>query len=81
MKTIILTRQAAKDFDALPLDAQKIVDENLTTYAMTGAGNVKKLSGRAGYRLKFGPYRVLFDEDAKTILAVYIGRRTTTTYR
>ena len=26
-------------------------------------------------------YRVIFDEDASTILAIYIGRRATTTYK
>jgi mRNA interferase RelE/StbE len=42
---------------------------------------VKKLAGREGYRMRIGRYRVLFDEDRATILAVYIGKRETTTYR
>jgi mRNA interferase RelE/StbE len=46
----------------------------------TGQGDVRALQGRDGFRLRIGPYRVIFDEDATTILAVYIGRRTTTTY-
>jgi predicted transcriptional regulator len=33
------------------------------------------LQGRDGYRLRIGSYRVIFDEDAATILAIYIGRR------
>jgi hypothetical protein len=53
----------------------------LHRYAMTGQGDVKALQGRDGYRLRIGSYRVIFDEDATTILAIYIGRRTTTTYR
>jgi mRNA interferase RelE/StbE len=40
---------------------------------------VKALQGRDGYRLRIGSYRVIFDEDATTILAIYIGRRATTT--
>jgi mRNA interferase RelE/StbE len=48
---------------------------------MSGSGDVKKLSERSGYRLRIGRYRVLFAEDAVTILAVYIGKRETTTYR
>jgi mRNA interferase RelE/StbE len=40
---------------------------------------VKALQGRNGYRLRIGSYRVIFDEDAITILAVYIGRRASTT--
>jgi len=35
----------------------------------------------SGYRLRIGNYRVIFDEDAVTILAIYIGRHTTTSYK
>jgi mRNA interferase RelE/StbE len=79
VRTIILTLSAAKDLDALPLDARQQVEAGLHRYAMTG--DVKALQGRNGYRLRIGSYRVLFDEDATTILAIYVGRRTTTTYR
>jgi mRNA interferase RelE/StbE len=48
---------------------------------MTGQGDVKAFPGRDGMRLRIGGYRVIFDEDAVTILAIYIGRRTTTTYQ
>jgi mRNA interferase RelE/StbE len=49
-------------------------------YATSGAGDVKRLSGRDGFRLRIGRYRVIFDEDAATILAIPIGKRETTTY-
>jgi mRNA interferase RelE/StbE len=42
---------------------------------------VKALQGRDGYRLRIGSYRVIFDEDETTILAIYIGGRATTTYK
>ena len=45
---------------------------------MTGQGDVRALQGRDGYRLRIGSYRVIFDEDATTILAIYTGRATTT---
>ena len=80
VKTIILTLSAAKDIDALPRDAREQVEAGLHRYAMTGQGDVKALRGRAGYRLRVGSYRVLFDEDATTVLAIYIGRRAKTTY-
>ena len=48
---------------------------------MTGQGDVKALQGRDGYRLRIGSYWVIFDEDATTILAIYIGRRAATIYR
>lgn len=81
MKTIILTPRAAKDLDALPRDAREQVEAGLHRYAMTGQGDVKALQGRDGFRLRIGSYRVIFDEDATTILALYIGRRATTIYR
>jgi len=57
------------------------VESELHRYAMTGQGDVKALHGRDGYRLRIGVYRVILDEDAATILAIYIGRRATTTYK
>jgi mRNA interferase RelE/StbE len=80
VKTIVLTL-AAKDLDALPRNAREQVQAALHRYAMTGQGDVKALQGRNGYRLRIGRYRVIFDEDAATILAIYIGRRATTTYK
>ena len=81
MKTIVLTLVAAKDLDGLPREAREQVEVGLHRYAMTGQGDVKALQGRGGYRLRIGGCRVIFDEDASTILAVYIGRRATTTYK
>jgi mRNA interferase RelE/StbE len=81
VKTIILTLSAAKDLDALPRDAREQVEAGLHRYAMTGQGDVKALQDRAGFRLRIGSYRVIFDEDTISILAIYIGRRATTTYR
>lgn len=81
MKTIIFTQSAARDLDALQSDTRQQVENGLIRYATTGEGDVKQLSGREGYRLRIGRYRVLFDEDQRTILAIYIGKRETTTYR
>jgi mRNA interferase RelE/StbE len=81
MKPLALTLSAAKDLDTLPRDARERIEAGLHQYAMTVQGDVKALQGRDGYRLRIGSYRVIFDEDATTILAIYIGRRTTTTYR
>ncbi len=80
VKTIILTHKAAKDLDALPAVARHSITEALAAYASEGRGDVKKLSGREGFRLRVGEYRVIFGDDGETILAVYIGRRTSSTY-
>ncbi|WP_333822177.1 type II toxin-antitoxin system RelE family toxin [Pinisolibacter sp.] len=81
MKTIAFTHAAAKDLDALPAEAREDVLRGLDLYAMTGRGDVKALTGRSGFRLRIGRYRVLFDEDTRTILAIHVGKRETTTYR
>lgn len=81
MKTIVFTRDAARQLDALPLEARTQITNALTNYAINGLGDVKRLSGRAGYRMRVGSYRVLFDEDATTVLAIYIGKRETTEYK
>jgi mRNA interferase RelE/StbE len=81
VRTIIFTHRAAKDFDGLPDDARKQVRIALHDYAISGRGDVKALQGRDGYRLRVGSYRVIFDQDESTILAVYVGKRQTTTYR
>ena len=67
MKTIVFTSAAAKQFDALPPVAQIAVERALDRLAVDGAGDVKKLRGRDGYRLRVGEYRVLFDETLTTI--------------
>ena len=69
-----------ENLDALAEDARLIVMSGLIRYAMSGEDDVKRLSGRAAFRLRLGRYRVIFDEDSVTILAIYIGKRATTTY-
>jgi mRNA interferase RelE/StbE len=81
MKTIVLTASAARDLDNLPAEARQQVSDGLIEYAVSGKGDVKRLAGRDGYRLRIGRYRVIFDEDRTTILAIYIGKRETVTYR
>ena len=81
MKTIILTTQAAKDLDALPAPERELTLAALDDYAITGTGDVKALSDRNGFRMRVGNIRILFNEDLRTIIAVYIGRRSTTIYK
>jgi mRNA interferase RelE/StbE len=81
VKTICFTSAAAKDLDKLPDDAREQVTEGLAHYAVTGQGDVKRLQDLDGYRLRIGRYRVIFEQDATTILAIYIGKRDTSTYR
>ena len=65
----------------LPDAAQDATETALDRYALDGYGDVKPLVGRDSYRLRVGRYRIVFDEDRTTILAIYIGERETTTYK
>jgi len=80
VKTIIFSPAADKQLEALPMAAQEQVLDALIRYATTGSGDVKRLSGRQGFRLRAGRYRIVFDEDQQRVLAIYIGKRETTTY-
>jgi mRNA interferase RelE/StbE len=81
VKTIVLTHRAAKDLDSLPTDARHSLSEALIAYAVDGQGDVRKLAGRNGFRMRVGRYRVIFDDDGATILAIYFGKRESTTYK
>ena len=80
MKTIVLQLPAMKKLDALPREAREQIEEALAVYSVYGRGDIKRLSDREGYRMRVGRYRVIFSEDGTTILAIYVGKRETTTY-
>jgi mRNA interferase RelE/StbE len=69
-----------KKLDALPREAREQIEEALAVYSVYGRGDIKRLSDREGYRMRVGRYRVIFSEDGTTILAIYVGKRETTTY-
>ena len=80
MKTIVYTTIAAKQFDALPEEIREQIAAGLDRYAMTGMGDVAQLKDRPERRLRIGRYRIIFAEDAVTVLAIQIGARQTNTY-
>jgi len=81
MKTIVYTHAAVKQIDTIESKDREAILDALAAYAVSGKGDVKRLSGRPGFRLRIGRYRVIFNEDAATILALYAGKRETATYR
>jgi len=76
--TVVLTKTAQKQLDKLPdavadplLDAvEKLADD-------PRPDGCKKLKGRAGYRIRRGSYRVIYDiaDDVLTVEVVAIGHR------
>ena len=53
----------------------EVKERIITAINRIPAGNIKKLQGRSGYRLKIGKYRVIFDDDGRIIFIEKIGDR------
>jgi DNA-binding XRE family transcriptional regulator len=60
MRTVVFTHAAAKQLDAIEPVARESINTALASYAIDGRGDVKRLTGRNGYRLTIGRYRVMF---------------------
>ena len=56
-------------------DIRKRIDLKLTTYATDGSGDVKRLKGGGGCRLRIGDWRVIFIEDVESITVIAVGNR------
>ena len=75
MKGIAFTAAAMRQWLRLSPDVRRRIDARLTIYATNGSGDVKKLKGRAGCRLRIGDWRVIFIEDNTAITVVAVGNR------
>jgi mRNA interferase RelE/StbE len=51
------------------------IDAKSMTYAKDGSGDVKRLKGGSGCRLRIGDWRIIFIEDARSITVVGVGHR------
>lgn len=75
MKQIAFTAAATRQWVKLSADIRKRIDNKLTTYATNGSGDVKRLKGRGGCRLRVGDWRVVFIEERESITIVAVGNR------
>lgn len=75
MKPISYTSAATRQWLKLTPEIRQRVDYRLAQYATTGQGDVKKLKGRSGMRLRVGDWRVIFYEERGTIIIVAVGHR------
>jgi mRNA interferase RelE/StbE len=75
MKAVVFTPPAGRQWIKLTASIRGRIMPKLRTYASAGTGDVKRLKGQAGCRLRVGDYRVIFFEDAKTITVVVVGHR------
>ena len=75
MKAVVFTSAAGRQWIKLTTSIRGRIMPKLQAYASAGTGDVKRLKGQAGCRLRVGDYRVIFFEDAKTITVVAVGHR------
>ncbi len=75
VKDIVFTPSALKQWTKLSADIRARIDKRLMIFAETGDGDVKRLKGRPGCRLRVGDWRVIFDETVDTIVVVAVGHR------
>jgi mRNA interferase RelE/StbE len=75
MKAVYFTPAAIRQWRGLSADIRKRIDAKLATYVTNGAGDVRRLTSRAGCRLRVGDWRVIFIEDARSITVVAVGNR------
>ena len=75
MKPIVFTPAAARQWLKLTVAIRARIHAKLEAYAGTGQGDVKKLRGRAGARLRIGDWRVICYEEGGKIVVVAVGHR------
>ena len=75
MKTIAFTASSTRQWIKLSPEIRKRIDVRLTGFASTGTGDVKRLKGHAGSRLRIGDWRVIFYEEGQTIVVAAVGHR------
>jgi len=72
---IVFTSAATRQWLNLSADVRQRIDAKLVEFARTGQGNVKRLKGRAGARLRVGDWRVVFYIERNTIIVAAVGHR------
>jgi mRNA interferase RelE/StbE len=72
---IVFTAAATRQWLDLSDDVRRRLNAKLTSFAQTGQGDVKRLKGRAGARLRVGDWRIIFYTERNVIVVVAVGHR------
>ena len=75
MGKIVFDATATRQWLKLSPQIKDRIGKKLEAFAATGHGDVKKLKGRAGARLRVGDWRVIYYEEAETIVVVAVGHQ------
>jgi len=75
MNSVVFTPAASRQWANLSAPVRARVNKKLEHFAATGSGDLKRLKGRAGARLRIGDWRVIFYEEHDRIIVVAVGHR------
>jgi mRNA interferase RelE/StbE len=75
MGKIVFTATATREWLKLSPQIKDRIRKKLEAFAATGHGDVKKLKGQPGARLRVGDWRVIYYKEAETIVVVAVGHR------
>lgn len=75
MTEIFFTPHARRQWRKLSPQIRNRIREKLQTFAETGEGDVRKMRGQDGSRLRIGDWRLVFDQHRETIIVMSVGHR------
>ena len=75
MKAVSFTPAATRQWLRLSADVRKRINAKLMSYANDGSGDIRRLKGIPGCRLRIGDWRIIFVEEARSITVVAVGHR------
>lgn len=75
MGQVVFSAAAARQWLKLPHQVRDRIGKKLDAFATTGHGDIKKLKGQSGARLRVGDWRMIFYEQGETIVVVAVGHR------
>jgi mRNA interferase RelE/StbE len=73
MKRIVFTPASTRQWVKLAAHDRRRIDRRLAEFASSGKGDVKRLKGRQGSRLRVGDWRVIFYEENDSIIIAAVG--------
>ena len=75
MNKVVFTPAGTRQWIKLSVDVRRRIDKRLMEFAESGKGDVKRLHGRDGARLRVGDWRLIFYETRDEIVVVAVGHR------
>ena len=75
MSDVVFTAAATRQWLKLAPQILKRIGSKLGAFAETARGDVKKLKGQDGARLRVGDYPVIFYQETRSIVVVAVGNR------